>query len=112
MKVYAQRLENPILEENIRNLEGVDFTRRALPFFFNWLIVIGFLAFLIFFILGGLKWITSQGDKNKIEEAQKQLTYAFIGLTIVFSIFAITKIIGKIMGIEGLENLQISLPTL
>lgn len=112
MKVYAQKLENPLLKENVRELEGVGFAQKVLPLLFHWLILVGFLGFVIYFLLGGFKWITSQGDKNKIEEAQKQLTYAFIGLFVVFSIFAVTKIIGKIMGIEGLESLQISLPTL
>jgi len=112
MVVYAQRLENPLLEENIRNMEGADFAARALPFVIHWLLLVGFLAFLVYFILGAIKWITGRGEKNSVEEAQKQLTNAFIGLFIIFSIFAIIKIVGRVFGISGLEGLQISLPTL
>lgn len=110
MKIFA--LNNPALNSDMGGLTGTGFLNRALPFLFTWLIIVGVLFFLIQFILGGLKWIQSQGDKSKIEEAQKQLTFAFVGLLVTFSVFMVTKVIGLAFGITGLENLQISLPTL
>ncbi len=112
MKIFAQGLENPVLKDSVKNLEGVDFFNRALPFLIHWLIIVGFFFFLVHFLLGGLKWINSQGEKNKIEEAQKQLTFALVGLLVVFSIFAIIRIIGFVFGLSGFENLQITLPQL
>lgn len=112
MKVFAQQLENPLLNESIKNIKGIEFVRRLLPLLVSWLILIGFITFLIYFLIGGLNWITSQGDKNKIEEAKKQLTNAIIGLFIVFSIFLIIKIIGWVLGISNLQELIISLPRL
>ena len=110
--LFAQGLKNPVLEPSIRNLKGVAFFNRALPFFIHWLILIGFFTFLIYFILGGLKFITSKGDKTKIEEAQQQLTNGFIGMIIVFSVFAVIKLLGSVLGISGLQDLQIVLPQL
>jgi len=112
MKVLAQTLENPILEESLKGLSGVDFIKRALPFLINWLILAGFGAFLIYFFIGAYNWITSKGDKTGIEEAKKQLTNSFIGLFIIFSIFVIIKVIGWVFGIKSLEELIISLPRL
>lgn len=112
MKILAQGLENPVIKEPLRGKGGTEFLNQALPFFFTWLIIVGFLMFVIYFILGGLKWIQSQGEKAKIEEAQKQITYALIGLLVSFSIFAIVKIIGFVFGIQNLEGLKINFPTL
>jgi len=112
MKVYAQTINNPALDPAIRNLTGETFINRMISLFISWLLILGFIFFVVNFILGGIKWIQSQGDKAKIEEAQKQLTYAFVGLLIVFSIFAIIKVIGTTLGITGFENLIINLPRL
>lgn len=112
MIVYAQGLENPVLDKSIRKMEGVAFFNEAIPKFISWLLLIATVAFVIFFLVGGIRWITSQGDKNQIETARKQITYAFFGLLISFSVFLIVKLIGSVFGLTGLENLNISLPTL
>ncbi|MEK7064629.1 MAG: hypothetical protein AAB973_03430, partial [Patescibacteria group bacterium] len=36
--------------------------------------VVAGLAFLLYFAIGGLKWITSSGEKAKAEEAKTELT--------------------------------------
>lgn len=76
------------------------------------LITVAVIYFLVYFLLGGINFITSEGDKNTLEVAKKQLTYAFLGLVIVFSIFAVMKIIGFIFGLDSLANLQIAIPGL
>ncbi len=112
MKLYAQELENPILDPLIRNLPGTTFFNRALSLIVTWLILIGVIYFLFTLILGAYKFISSQGDKTKIQEAQGQLTNAVIGLTILFAVFAILRLIGQIFGLQNLQNLQITLPKL
>ncbi len=76
------------------------------------LITVAIIYFLIYFLLGGINFITSEGEKGTLEIAKKQLTYAFFGLMIVFSVFAIMKLIGLIFGYSGLVNLQIMIPGL
>jgi cytochrome bd-type quinol oxidase subunit 2 len=56
----------------------------------------------IFFILGGIDWIRSEGEKQKIESARKKLTYAIIGLVVVFLSFLITRFVGSMLGAPGL----------
>lgn len=111
MIVHAQ-LKNPILKPELSAKSGIEFINDALSFLVSILLLIGFLFFLIHFMLGAYKWISSEGDKGKIDTAQKQITYGFIGLGVILSIFAIMKIIGFVFGVQGLENLQIVLPTL
>jgi hypothetical protein len=62
--------------------------------------------------MGGYHFISQEGDPKKIETARHQLTYAFLGLAIIFMLFAILKFVGYITGIKGLDTLQIPWPTL
>ncbi len=111
MNLLAQRITNPLLPGG-PDQDGVAFFNRALPFIINWLLLIGVIYFLINLIFGGYKFISSQGDKNKVQEAQGQLTGALIGLVILLSAFAVLRLIGQIFGLQNLENLQIILPRL
>ncbi len=58
------------------------------------------LAALIFLILGGIAWITSQGDKANVEAARKRITFAIIGLIIAFSAYFIINVIGDFFGVK------------
>ena len=73
------------------------------------ILVIATLAAFIYLIIGGLRWITSGGDKGSVEGAQKQIQAAIIGLFVVFAAWAIMLVIGKFLGIPDVFNL--SFPT-
>ncbi len=66
----------------------------------NALIIIAALAALIYFILGGLQWITSGGDKAKVEQAQKQITNGLTGLIIVVASYAVFVLIKNFLGLD------------
>ena len=69
------------------------------------LVIVGGLAFLIYFILGGLQWITSGGDKAKVEQAQKQITNGLTGLIIVVAAYAVFVLIKNFLGLnQALPN--------
>lgn len=68
------------------------------------------LVFFFILILGGLRWVMSEGDQKNVEAARNQITNALIGLAIVFAAFAIMKLIETIFGVSLLGNLVI--PTL
>lgn len=55
---------------------------------------------LILIIVGGIRWITSQGDPKALAQARTTLTYAIIGLFLVLTSFLILNIIGEILGIN------------
>lgn len=65
--------------------------------------VVGSLAFVIYFTIGGLKWITAGGDKAKVSEAQTQMTQAAIGLIAMVSSYFIIGIVGAVLGIDILR---------
>lgn len=72
----------------------------------NLVMVVVALIFFFMLVLGGIKWITSQGDKTNVETARNQITNALIGLAIVFAAWAIMKLIGTLFGVD-LFNLTI-----
>ncbi|QQS39078.1 hypothetical protein IPM62_00455 [Candidatus Woesebacteria bacterium] len=68
------------------------------------------LASVIFFfmlVLGGIKWITSGGDKGKTEAARNQITAALVGLIIVFASWAILQLVNLVFGVDIISNLTI-----
>ena len=65
------------------------------------------LIFFFILILGGLKWVMSEGDQKAVEAARNQITNALIGLAIVFAAFAIMKLIGIVFGVELLNGITI-----
>jgi hypothetical protein len=72
------------------------------------IILVGGLAFLLFFLQGGLNWITAGGDKGKIDEARAKITQGLIGLAVLAASYVIIKFIESAI---GLELLNISWPT-
>jgi len=72
--------------------------------------IIGGLAFLIYFIVGGLKWITSGGDKGKVSEAQTQMTQAAVGLIVIVVSYFLTGIVGSVLGLNILNPFKVLFP--
>lgn len=63
----------------------------------------------VFLIWGGIKWITSGGDKAAVDIARKTIIAAIIGLILTFLSFFILSVI---FGLFGLNFASLSLPRL
>ena len=72
------------------------------------ILVIAALVFFFMLIFGGIKYITSGGDKAQTEAARGTITAALIGLVIVFSAWAIITLINAFFGID---ILSLDIPT-
>lgn len=73
------------------------------------LLVIAVIISLFFLIWGGIRWITSGGDKAKVAEARSHIIAAIVGLVIAFLAFFILTIVLNLFHI----NIQtLSLPQL
>ena len=73
----------------------------------GFMVTIAVLAALIYIILGAFQWITSGGDKAKVESARNHIIAAVVGLVIIALSFVILNIVTNLLGIGGLANLQI-----
>jgi len=71
--------------------------------------VIAILIALLFLLWGGIKWITSGGDKAGVEAARSQIIAAIVGLIIVFLSFFILNLV---LGLFGLSLFDLKLPTI
>lgn len=61
------------------------------------------LGFLIYFLIGGINWITAGGDKTKVESAQKHLTNGLTGLIVLVASYAIMAVVSDVVGINILN---------
>lgn len=64
------------------------------------IMIVAAVIFFFMLVIGGLRWITSGGDKAQTEGARNQITAALVGLIIVFGAFAIATLVQQLFGIN------------
>lgn len=67
--------------------------------------------FFVYFLVGGIQWLVSGGDKNSLESARSRIYNALIGLVIIVGTFAIVKIIEAIFNISILSGFTVVAPS-
>lgn len=67
------------INENKQDKSVIDFLNRTKNVVFS---LVGAFA-LLFIVIGGVKYITSRGNKQQLDDAKKTLTYAILGLILV-----------------------------
>lgn len=68
---------------------GIAETQSIIRSSITFLVIAGIILALIYLVLGGISWITSEGDKQKLAQAKNRVTFAIIGLLVVFLSFFI-----------------------
>ena len=58
------------------------------------------LLLLLYLIWGGVEWITSGGDKGKVESARNKITNAIIGIIVLAASVAIFVFVQNMIGIQ------------
>lgn len=74
--------------------------------------IVGIIYFVWHIVFAGYHLIASEGDPKRWESSKSEIVYAFIGLFVVFIVFALLKLVGTVLGIPGLQTLSIPWPTL
>lgn len=103
-------IKNPALKDYDHASEPVSYFSRALQTIISIFFIVAVIYFVWHFLMGAFHFIASEGDPKKIETAKNELTYAILGLAIVFLVFVILKLVGSVFGITGLNNLELVLP--
>jgi hypothetical protein len=67
------------------------------------LTVVAGIYFIFQFVIGGVQWISSGGDKAGIASAQGKITQALIGFVLIAASIAIVKILGQFLGFDILN---------
>ena len=69
-----------------------------LGFALNIAIGVGISMSVIFFVISGIKFMSSGGDPKGTEEARQALTYAVVGLVLVLAAFTVRILILSVLG--------------
>ena len=71
------------------------------------LFIVATVASLVFLVLGGIKWITSGGDKANLEQARNWIVAAAVGLIITFASYFILNFILELFGLNSINTYTI-----
>ncbi len=71
----------------------------------NYLFIFAIIFALLVLIYSGWLWMTSVGDKQKIASAKQRMTYALVGLIVVFLSFFIINFVTGFFGIDIVTNI-------
>ena len=79
----------------------------------NGLFIVATILAVVYLLIGGIRWITSKGDKMAVEAARKQIVAAVIGLVVVAAAFLIINVVFNLLGTNNpLKGDSFQLPTL
>lgn len=67
--------------------------------------IIAIIWFVFVFFIGAISWLSSGGDKTKLQNAQKQITTGIIGLLIVLFATFFINLIGNLIGIPNILSI-------
>jgi hypothetical protein len=100
LSVYAQETINitpqGTIGDTVKNITVGGIVSTAI----TWILIIAAIIFFFMLLIGGISWLTSGGDEQKVAGAKGQITNALIGLAIVLAGWAIVTLVGSFFGIE------------
>jgi uncharacterized membrane protein len=83
-------------------------TLRCIPIVVNNLInaalVFSGIVALVLIVWGGAQYIMSRGDQTKVDSAKKTITWAVVGLILIFLSFFIVNLISTLTGVNQIAN--------
>jgi hypothetical protein len=103
---YLAQIRNPVLPDVIGGGAKPDYTRGGTALgglisnLVGALFIAGFLLSFVYLLVGGVGWITSGGDKTKLEQARNQITNAIIGIIVVGSAYALATLVAQFFGLD------------
>ena len=74
------------------------------------ILIVSALAAFIYLVMGGIRWITSGGDKAGVDAARNQIQAALLGLFIVFAAWAFMVVLEQFFGVSVLSGIKIPTP--
>lgn len=95
-------IKNPVLPFNIGCsyvAEGDTIAGNIIGAVVGIFLVVGSIAALLYLMIGAFVWITSAGDKNRLQEARERIIHALLGLIILASVWALMILIGEFTGL-------------
>ena len=94
------QITNPALGGELSKNTGVEFFQKLLPALIGLGFVAGAIIFFFMLMIGAIQWMSSGGDKGALESARGRIASALIGIIILFSVYAIIKLVESFFNIN------------
>lgn len=98
------QLRNPVLPPALGGNAGANSGGSALGKLISGMVgglfIAGFFLAFMELLVGGVTWITSGGDKQKLEKSRDQITNAVMGLIIVAASYALMSLVARFFGMD------------
>lgn len=94
-------IENKVIVNG--NQDGATYIPAFISRIISVIVVVAGIAFFFMFIIGALQWILAGGDKAQTENARARITQALTGLVILFSAWAVAKVVESVFGVNILN---------
>ena len=108
-------ITNPVVNPKFGNIAGGNTGAKIIGTLlgnvFNAMIIAGSVILIIMIIWSGIAIIGGSGDKDRVQNAQKRLTYSIVGFIILICVFAIANFIGGFLGLGWFKTLKLPFPT-
>lgn len=90
VQLFAEQVKAP------DTIFKVDLTDTTVQNIFNVVLALAGALAVVFIVFGGIKYMLSQGDQNRVKQAKDTILYAAIGIVIVIVSFMLVNfVIGK-----------------
>jgi hypothetical protein len=66
----------------------------------NIVLIVASILFVFNFLFGGIKFMISAGNREKLDTAKRQIINAVLGIVIIFSAWAILGFVGDFFGVD------------
>ncbi len=107
-RVFAQG--TPIVIAPPENLKIIE-PGKLITALIGLILIVAALASFFFLVLGGIRWITSGGDKAGVDAARNQIQAALLGLFIVFAAWAFMIFVQNFLGFQIFGGTGFHIPT-
>lgn len=107
LSAFAQELKPPA------GSVASDIRPEAVPqLIINMLFIVASFLAVAYLMYGGIRWITSRGDKAGVEAARKHIIAAIAGVVVVAGAFFLMQLLFNILGADNPISKNFKLPTL
>lgn len=79
---------------------GIGFFQALIPALIGLLMTIGAIIFMFMLLWGAIQWMLAGGDKGAVEGAKGRISNALVGIILLFSSFAVVKLVEAFFGIN------------
>lgn len=103
MTTYLAQLTNPVLPASLGSgsiESGGTVIGKLISNIGGLFFIFAFCLTFLYLLTGGVSWLTSGGDKSKLENARDKITNALIGLVVVAAAYAVFALVGQFFGLD------------